>query len=149
MRFALERQEGHLVEGVGQLGVLLDLPADHVGHFRDAGDEKLDIPLFLVLLVLPVVLDDAVLGGVGQELHDLLLGLAGELRDLRSGFGLAKAHLEHDFGDLVAGAGTVQDRVFRVVLRDLLQTELLGDAVGDHFAEVKQDLSCHIVSPLR
>ena len=147
MGLALQRQEGHLVEGVGKLGILLDLPEDHVGHLGDAGDEELDIPLLLVLGVLPVVLDDALLGRVGQKLDDALLGLAGELGDLRGGLGLAQAHLQHDFGNLITGAGAVQNDVFGIVLCQPFEAEFVRQAVGDHFAKVKQNLSCHCVAP--
>ena len=144
MGLAFEGQKGHLVESIRQFGILFDLPEDHVRHLGDAGNEKLDVPLLLVLLVFPVVLDDAVHGGVGQQFDDALFGFAGELGDLCGGFGLAQAHFEHDFGDLVIGAGTVQDRVFRIVLRQTLEAEFVGDAVRDHFAEIKQNLSCHM-----
>ena len=147
MGLALQRQEGHLVEGVGQLGILLDLPEDHVGHLGDAGNEELHIPLLLVLRVLPVVLDNALFGRVGEQLDDALLGLAGELGDLRGGLGLAQAHLEHDLRDLVAGACAVQNDILGVGFGQSFQAELVGDAVGDHFAQVKKDLSCHRWSP--
>ena len=145
---ALQGQEGHLVEGVGQLGILLDLPEDHVGHLGDAGDEELHIPLLLVLGILPVVFDDALFGRVGQKLDDAVFRLSGELGDLCGGLGLAKAHLEHDLRDLVAGACAVQNDVLGVGLGQSFEAELVGDAVGDHFAQVKKDLSCHSVSPL-
>ena len=149
MGFALQGKEGHLVEAVGQLGILLHLPGDHVGHLGDAGDEELDVPLLLVLGVLPVVLDDAVIGGVGQQLHNALLGFAGQLRDLRGGLGLAQLHLEHDLRDLVVGAGAVEDDVLGVGLRQFLNAKFVGDSVSDHFAQVKQNLSCHVISPFR
>ena len=67
----------------------------------------------------------------------LLLGLAGELCDLRGGLGLAKAHLQHDLRDLVAGTCAVKDDVLGVVFGQALEAELIGEAVGDHFAKVK------------
>ena len=66
MGLALQGQEGHLVKGVRQLGVLLHLPEHHVGHLGDAGDEKLDVPLLFMLRIFPVVLHNAVVGGVGE-----------------------------------------------------------------------------------
>ena len=143
VRFALERQEGHFVECIRELGVFLDLPEHHVRHLGDAGDEELDIPLLLVLRILPVVLHDAVHGGVGEQLLDPRLGLAGELCDLRGGLGLAQAHFQHDRRDLIVGTGAVENGVLRVVLGQTLETELVGEAVGDHFAKIKQNLSCH------
>ena len=140
-----QRQEGHLVKAVGQFGVLLDLLQHHVGHLGNAGNKELDIPLLLMLGILPVVLHDAVVGGVGEQLDDAVLGLAGELGDLRGGLGLAEAHFQHDLGNLIVAAGAVQNDVFRILLRQLFEAEFIRQPVSDHFAEIKQDLSCHTV----
>ena len=137
MGLAGQGQEGHLVKGVGKLGVFLDLPEHHVGHLGDAGDKELDVPLLLVLGIFPVVFHDAVVGSVGQQLLNPGLGLAGELCDLSGGLGLAKAHLQHDLRDLVAGTCAVKDDVLGVVFSQTLEAELIGEAVGDHFAKVK------------
>ena len=144
MCLAFERKEGHLVEAVSQLGIFLDLPENHVGHFGDAGNEQLDVPLFFMLGIFIVVLNDTVVCGVCEQFDDALLGFAGELGDLRGGFGFAKFHFEHNFGDLVAGACAVKDDVLRVVLGQALEAELIRETVRDHFAEIKQNLSCHI-----
>ena len=114
MGLAFQGQEGHLVKSVRQLGILLDLPEDHVGHLGNAGDKELDVPLFLVLGILPVILHDAVLGRVCEQLLAALLALAGEFCDLLDGLGLAQTHFQHDFRDLVVGAGPVQDDVLRI-----------------------------------
>ena len=137
MGLAHQRQEGHLVKGFCQFRILLHLPEDHVGHLGDAGDEELDVPLLLVLGIFPVILHNAMLGGVGEQLFDALLALAGELCDLCGGLGLAQAHFQHDFGDLVAGACPVQNDVLRVVFGQSLDAEFVGDTVGDHFAKIK------------
>ena len=135
MGLAFERKEGHLVEAVSQLGIFLDLPEDHVGHLGDAGNEQLDVPLLLVLGILPVVLHDAVHGTVGQELFDALFGLAGEFGDLCSGLGLAQAHLQHDFRNLIIGTCAVEDDVFRILLGQLFNAEFVGKTVCNHFAK--------------
>ncbi len=146
---ALQREEGHLVKGVRQLGIFLHLPENHIGHLRNAGDKELDVPLLFMRGVFPVILHDAVLGGVGEQLGNPLLGLAGELCDLCRGLRLAQAHLQHDLRDLIAGARAVENDVFGVILRQFLDAKLVGKAVGDHFSEFKQNLSCHVMSPFR
>ena len=89
MGLAFQREEGHLVEAVGQLGILLDLREHHVGHLGDAGNEQLDVPLLLMLRVLPVVLHDAGHGAVHQELLEMFFRFSGQFRDLRDRLGLA------------------------------------------------------------
>ena len=84
-----------------------------------------------------VVLDDAVLSGIGEQLDNALFGFAGKLGDLRGGLGLAKAHFEHDLRDLVVGAGAIKNDILRVGLRQPFEAELVGKAVRDHFAEIK------------
>ena len=143
MGLALQREEGHLVEALGELGVLFNLIQDHVRHLGDAGDEQLDIPLLLVLGIFPVILHDAVHGGVGEQLHNTLFGLAGEFRDFSRGLRLAQAHLQHDFRDFVIGTCAVENDVFRVFLRQPLNAELVRKAVGNHLTEIEQDFSCH------
>ena len=135
MGLALQREEGHFVEALGELGVLFNLIQDHVRHLGDAGNEQLDVPLLLVLGILPVVLHDAVHGTVGQELFDALFGLAGELGDLCSGLGLAQAHLQHDFRNLIIGTCAVEDDVFRILLGQLFNAEFVGKTVCNHFAK--------------
>jgi len=147
MGLAFERKEGHLVKAVGQLGIFFDLPEDHVGHFGNAGNKQLDVPLLFVVGVFIVVLDNAVVGGVGEQFNDALFGFAGELGDLRGGLGFAKFHFQHDFSDLVAGACTVKDNVLRIGLGQLFDAKLIRETVRDHFAEIKQNLSCHSVFP--
>ena len=147
MGLAFERQEGHFVEAIRQLGVFLHLLEYHVGHLSNTGNEELDVPLFLVLGILPVVLHDAVIGGVRQQFNDAVLTLAGDLCNFSSGLGLAQAHFQHDLCDLIAGTCAIQNDVFRVFLCQSLDAELVRETVGDHFAEVKQNLSCHIVAP--
>ena len=100
-----------------------------------------------MLGVFIVVLDDAVVGRIGEQLDDTLFGFAGELCNFRCGFWFAKFHFEHDFSDLVAGACTVKDDVLRIVLGQPFDTELIRETVRDHFAEIKQNLSCHICFP--
>ena len=134
---AFERQESHFVKGVCQLRILFYLPEHHIRHLGNAGDKQLDVPLLLVLGIFVVVLDDAVHGAVGEQLVDALLRLAGELGDLRGGFGFAKSHLEHDFCDLVVGAGTIENNVLRIGFGQTLESKLVGKAVRDHFAEIK------------
>ena len=145
--FALQRKEGHLVKGIGKLRIFLHLPEDHIGHLGNAGNEELNVPLLFVLGVLPMILYNAVVGGVGEQLLDALLALAGELCDFRGGLGLAQTHFQHDLCDLIAGTCAVQDDVLGVRLGQALDAELVRQAVGDHFAKVKQDLSCHSCSP--
>ena len=122
---ALQREEGHLVEALGELGVLFNLIQNHVRHLGDAGNEQLDIPLLLMLGIFPVVLHDAVHGGVGEQFHNTLFGLAGEFRDFSRGLRLAQAHLQHDFRDFVIGTCAVENDVFRVFLRQPLNAELV------------------------
>ena len=143
MGLSLQREEGHLVKAVGQLRILLHLLQDHVRHLGNAGYEKLDVPLLLMLRILPVVLHDAVHGGVRQQLLNASFRLAGELGDLRGGFGLAKAHLQHNLRNLIVGTCAVENNIFRVALRETLDAEFVGKAVRDHFSQIKQYLSCH------
>ena len=131
----LQGEEGHLVETLSEFRVLFNLIQDHVRHLGDAGNEQLDVPLLLVLGILPVVLHDAVHGTVGQELFDALFGLAGELGDLCSGLGLAQAHLQHDFRNLIIGTCAVEDDVFRILLGQLFNAEFVGKTVCNHFAK--------------
>ena len=145
MGLAREGQEGHVVEHLAQLRILLHLPGHHVRHLGDAGDEHLHVVLLLVLGVLPVVLHGAAHAGLLEQLFHVLGVLAGDLRDLGEGLGLTLAHLEHDLSRLVGGHRAVQNDVLRVVLGDLLDAEFLRNSVGDHFTELKQNLSCHVV----
>ncbi len=147
MGLAFEGQEGHFIEALSQLGIFLDLPSDHVGHLGDAGNKELDIPLLLMPGILPMILDDTVHGGVGEQFLDLLLALARELCDLSGRLGLAQTHFQHDLRDLVAGTCAVKDDVLGVRLGQALDAELVRQAVGDHFAKVKQNLSCHENAP--
>ena len=96
-----------------------------------------------MLGIFPVVLHDAVHGGVGEQLYNTLFGFAGEFRDFGRGLRLAQAHLQHDFRDFVIGTCAVENDVFRVFLRQPLNAELVRKAVGNHLTEIEQDFSCH------
>ena len=141
--FPLQREEGHLIEALGEFGIFFNLIQNHVCHLGNAGDKQLHIPLLLVPGILPVIFHDAMIGGIGQKLHDARFRLAGELRDLRGSLRLTKAHLQHDFRDLVIGTCAVENDIFRVFFGQPLNAELVGKAVGNHFTEIKQDFSCH------
>ena len=147
MRLSFKRKEGHLVKAVGQLGVLFDLPENHVRHLGNAGNEQLDVPLLFVIGVLIVVFDNAVIGRIGQQFDDAFFGFAGELCNFRRGFGFAKLHFQHDFSNFIAGACAVKNNVLRVVFRQTFDAELIRETVRDHFAEIEQNLSCHSVLP--
>ena len=95
--------------------------------------------------ILPVIFNDAVFGCVGEKLRDALLALAGEVCNLRGGFGLAKPHLQHDLRNLVIGACTIQNNVFRITLCQLFDAEFVRKPVRNHFAQFKQDFSCHML----
>ena len=147
MSFAFQWEKRHLVKAGSKFRILLDLFENHVRHFCDARNKELNIPLFLVLRILPVIFHNTVVGCVCQELRNALFRLAGELCDFCGGLGLAQAHLQHDFGNLITGAGAVQNDVFGIVLCQPFEAEFVRQAVGDHFAKVKQNLSCHRFSP--
>ena len=134
---ACEGQEGHLVEHLAELGVLLKLPVNHVGHLGDAGDEELDIVALLMLGILACILDSTGDGSLLEQLLNMLGVFAAELCNLLQILGLTDTHLEHDLCLLIAFKGAVQNDVFRVGLCESLNTELVGDSVGNHFSEIK------------
>ena len=150
MGLACQRQVGHLIKAVGKFRILLDLLQHHVGHLCDAGHKELDVVLFFVLRVLPVILHRTGLGGLFQKLLHMFGVLAGDFGDDIQGLGLAQAHLEHDLRLLITLQGAVQKDIFRILLRQSFDAEFIRQTVSDHFAEIKQDLSCHTVaSPFR
>ena len=147
MCLAFERKEGHLVEAVSQLGIFFNLPENHVCHLGNAGDKQLDIPLLFMIGVLIVILDNAVIGGISQKFNNSVFRLAGKLCDLSGGLGLAQTHFEHDLRNLIAGTGSVKNDVFRVCFGQSFNAEFIRETVRDHFAEIKENLSCHSVFP--
>ena len=146
VRLAGERKEGHLVKAVGELGIFFNLPENHVCHFGNAGDKQLDIPLLFMIGVLIVILDNAVIGGISQKFNNSVFRLAGKLCDLSGGLGLAQTHFEHDLRNLIAGTGSIKNDVLRVCFGQPFDTEFIRETVRDHFAEIKENLSCHSFS---
>ena len=134
---AFQRKECHLIKAGSQLRVLLNLVEHHVGHLSNTGNEKLNIPLFFLFGILPMVLYDAVHCSIGQQFLDLRFGLAGKLCNFRCGLGFAEPHLQHDFRDLIAGACAIKDDIFRIIFRDLLDSKLLRNTVGNHLSKIE------------
>ncbi len=75
-----------------------------------------------------------------QQRLQLLLALSRQIHDLFQGAGLAQAHFQGHLGFLI-GQQQGKAPVFRVVLGQLFQPQLVGDAVGDHVAQLEDDLS--------
>ena len=136
---AFKRQSCHLVEEVGDFGMLLDKGPSHVEEFRSAGNEKRKHPLLMVILVLPVVFEDADAAHLKERVGKLLLiGPAGESLDLFEGCGLAMGgHCERNVDHIVV---QYVDKTpeFGIFLGELDKTELLRDPVGHLSAENKK-----------
>ena len=147
MRFALEGKKCHFVKTVCKLRILFNLPEDHVGHFRNPGNKHLYVPLLLVLRVFPVVFHNALLCRIGKQFHNTVFRFTGNLSDFSRRLGLSKSHLEHDLCDFITGACTVENDILRVILCQFFDAEFVRNPVRNHFAEIKQNFSCHRISP--
>ena len=136
-------QKRHTLEELCYFGVLLNLINMHVHKLGCAGNEDGQNILTAAVGSIVVVLQNA-LGG--QIVHDLLNvgnGLAHFLCDLLGSRGLAEIHCQCNVGLLVTD-DAVKAVVLRVVLRQLLKSELVGYAVGHFLAERNDFFSCHM-----
>ena len=132
----LQGQPGHIVEEHAKLRVLLHQIRVHVGEFAAARHEHGHKILLLMGGVFPVVLQNTGPGHALELGFKLFFGNAGALCHLRQGSGDADAaEFQGDLGLLVRDHQG-QRPVFRVGAFDLLQPQLLGNAVGNHFAQL-------------
>ena len=138
-----QRQKRHALEKLCDLRVRLHLLEVHVHQLRRTGHEDRQRPLFVMVGVLPVVLEQADHGHlVKQLLHvdgvlaDLLadLGRCGRDTDLHR-----ERKLRHFVGD-DAGQAVILGRI----LVELGHAELHVHAVRDLFAQLQDQFSCHV-----
>ena len=157
-----QRQTAHPLEETAHFRVLLQNRIVHVGKLGASGDEHGQHPLLSAGGVLPVVLQNALEGHFLQKRLQSFLVPAGEFYQLRHGFGLANAHFQGNFRLLICQQQG-KPPVFGVVFCELLHSKLHRDAVGDHLAQVQNDLPgflvlhkignearqriCHVYSP--
>ena len=134
----LERKSGHVLEELRYLGVLIHGSGLHVKKFCAAGDEQGHEPLLVVVVVLPVVLQNAQLAHLLELCLQLcLVRPLGELLDLVKCQRLALRHGEQDLYHLIV-EDIAQTPVFGIGFGQRLQAELLRDAVGELFSEFEQ-----------
>ena len=129
----LQGQAGHTLEEVTHLGVLLQDGVIHVGELGAAGYEHGQHPLLGTGGILPVVLDDAAEGHLVQEAEKFFLLHTRELYQFRQGLGLAHLHFHCHFRHFVRQQQG-KAPILGVILGELLEAQLYGDAVGDHLA---------------
>ena len=161
----LQGQTAHPLEETAHFGMFLQNCIVHVGELSAAGNEHGQHPLLGAGGVLPVVFQNALEREVVQDLLQFRLGLAGELYHICHGLGLPNTHFQGHFC-LLIGYKDGKPPIFRIVFVQLLKTQLYGDPVGDHFAQVQNDLSgvfffvypfgvvtghiiCHVQSPFQ
>ena len=134
----VEGLRGHRVEEIAHLGMLGNGRHPHVEELGRAGNEQRQNVLLMTVLVFPVVFDKTDGGHLLKLRLELFNVPAGGLGDLLEGHGYALGlHAQSDT-DHVVVKHLSKSPVFRLVLGDRLEAELIGNAVGHLFAELKE-----------
>ena len=135
-----KRQKRHSLEEIADFRMLCNGSWTHVEKLCNAGDKHgQDIALVflrMLLLAAPVVLQKAAYRHFLKQLHKLITVSACKLNKLIKGIGGAQLHLERDLHHVVI-KDIHKPPVFRVVLSDGLDSQLLRDSVGDFFTELE------------
>ena len=128
----------HALKEVAHLGVLVDKVLAHVKKFCSAGNEEREKILLYVLGILPVIFEKT------DAAHFLQLGLkrfrvaaACRFGDLLKSHGDALFHAQCYIDHLIV-ENVYKTPVFGTVFSELFKAELIGDAVGHFFTELKE-----------
>ena len=138
-----QRQKRHALEKLRDLRVRLHLLQVHVHQLRRTGHEDRQRPLFVMVGVLPVVLEQADHGHLVKQ----LLHVDGILAYLLADFGRCgrdtDLHRERKLRHLV-GDDAGQAVILGRILVELGHAELHVHAVRDLFAQLQDQFSCHV-----
>ena len=111
----------------------------HVCKFSTSRNKHRKYPLLLMLRILPVVLEETVIGHLGKLLLKVLPVLAGQPDHVVHGARHTLFHLDGDLG-LLIGADRSKSDILRRLFCNLLLAKHNRNTVRDHFGKTRNRL---------
>ena len=134
----LKRKSGHVLEELRNLGILIHGGGLHVKEFGTAGNKQGNEPLLMMILVLPVVLENAEFAHFLELCFKLaVVRPSGELLDLIKCQGLTLGKCEKNLNNLIV-KNIAQTPILGIGFGELLNAELLRDTVRKLFSKLEQ-----------